>query len=106
MGFCAALMAGALLLCAWLNAIPPGSPKPPLAAPGARLGELLAATNPAYPSAPSPAGGGGGVVDERVCVRGGCLKKGFAFQWVVRCSFNHFFSGLKSSNHGFIHYGT
>jgi hypothetical protein len=66
MGFCAALMAGALLLCAWLNAIPPGSPKPPLAAPGARLGELLAATNPAYPSAPSPAGGGGG----------GGLKKG------------------------------
>lgn len=48
-------MTGALLLAAWLDAIPPGAPKPPLAEPGARLGELLAATDPAYPSAPSPA---------------------------------------------------
>ena len=48
-------MTGAHLLSHWLNAIPEGSPKPPLQAPGARLGELLAATNPAYPSAPSPA---------------------------------------------------
>ena len=48
-------MTGALLLARWLDAFPPGTAKPGLAAPGARLGALLAATNPAYPSAPSPA---------------------------------------------------
>jgi hypothetical protein len=46
---------GSFLLASWLDAIPVGAPKPPLAQPGARLGELLAATDPAYPSAPSPA---------------------------------------------------
>jgi len=45
---------GAFLLTRWLDAVPPGAPKPSLRAPGARLGEILAATNPAYPSAPSP----------------------------------------------------
>jgi TATA-binding protein-associated factor len=48
-------LTGSFLLASWLDAIPEGAPKPPLAAPGARLGELLAATDPAYPSAPSPA---------------------------------------------------
>ena len=48
-------MTGSFLLASWLDAIPAGAPKPPLAQPGARLGELLAATDPAYPSAPSPA---------------------------------------------------
>ena len=47
-------MTGAHLLARWLDAFPEGTAKPPLQAPGARLGEILAATNPAYPSAPSP----------------------------------------------------
>ena len=47
-------MTGAHLLSRWLDAFPEGTAKPPLQAPGARLGEILAATNPAYPSAPSP----------------------------------------------------
>ena len=48
-------LTGSFLLASWLDAIPEGAPKPPLAAPGARLGDILAATDPAYPSAPSPA---------------------------------------------------
>ena len=46
-------MTGAHLLAQWLDAIPEGVTKPPLEAPGARLGELLSNTNPAYPSLPS-----------------------------------------------------
>ena len=46
---------GSYLLTRWLDAIPEGAQKPPLSQPGSRLGEILAATNPAYPSAPSPA---------------------------------------------------
>ena len=48
-------MTGAHLLTQWLDAIPEGAAKPPLEAPGARLGELLSNTNPSYPSLPSAA---------------------------------------------------
>ena len=48
-------MTGAHLLAQWLDAIPEGATKPPLEAPGARLGELLSNTNPSYPSLPSAA---------------------------------------------------
>jgi|AntAceMinimDraft_1070359.scaffolds.fasta_scaffold11830_3 TATA-binding protein-associated factor len=49
-------MTGAHLLSQWLTAIPAGSPRPALQVPGARLAQLMAATNPAYPSPPSPVG--------------------------------------------------
>jgi TATA-binding protein-associated factor len=49
-----ARLAGAHLLTSWLRVVPPGPQRPTLQAPGAQLGAILANTNPAYPSAPSP----------------------------------------------------
>lgn len=49
-----ARLAGAHLLNLWLHVVPPGPQRPTLQSPGAQLGTILANTNPAYPSAPSP----------------------------------------------------
>lgn len=49
-----ARLAGAHLLNLWLHVVPPGPQRPALQSPGAQLGTILANTNPAYPSAPSP----------------------------------------------------
>lgn len=49
-----ARLAGAYLLTFWLRNVPPGPQRPTLQASGGQLGLILANTNPAYPSAPSP----------------------------------------------------
>ena len=50
-----ARLAGAHFLTLWLHVVPPGPERPSLQEPGAKLAAILANTNPAYPSAPSPA---------------------------------------------------
>jgi len=49
-----ARLAGAHFLTLWLQIVPPGPERPSLQEPGAQLASILANTNPAYPSAPSP----------------------------------------------------